>query len=137
MIRGLIGTGLAGLGLVGGAAAVHYNDSGGATVKVKDHGVTRTVKLGGGGGQAYSCPASATDKMRPIDIQSGRIKLTIKDVEGDMTQIEAQYPGGTAPGAVVRRYNALSRRDHELVAAFNQSIVQHNQIIQSDCTKAS
>jgi hypothetical protein len=137
VIRGLIGTGLAGLGLVGGAAAIHYSDNGSATVKVKDHGVTRTVKLGGGGGQSYSCPASAIDKMRPIDIQSGRIKLTIQDVEGEMKQIEAQYPGGTAPGAVVHRYNGLFRRDHELVAAFNDSIAQHNQIIQSDCTKES
>jgi hypothetical protein len=137
VIRGLIGTGLAGLGLVGGAAAVHYSDSGSATVKVKDHGVTRTVKLGGAGGQAYSCPASAFDKMRPIDIQSGRIKLTIQDVEGEMKQIEAQYPGGVAPGAIVRRYNDLGRRDDQLVAAFNNSVAQHNQIIQSDCTKES
>jgi len=91
MIRGLIGTGLAGLGIVGGAAAIHYSDNGSATVKVKDHGVTRTVKLGGAGGATYSCPASADRKLRPIDISSGRIKLTLHDVRSELRQLDA-YP---------------------------------------------
>jgi hypothetical protein len=137
VLRGLIGTGLASLGLVGGAAAIHYNDSGGATVKVKDHGVTRTVKLGGPGGQTYSCPNSAFEKMKPIDIQSGRIKLTVQDVEGEMKQIQAQNPGNVVPPGVVRRYNDLLRRDDQLITAFNNTVAQHNQILQSDCTKES
>jgi hypothetical protein len=136
MIRGVIGAGLASLGLVGGAAAIKYNDSGGATVKVKDHGVTRTVKLGGAGGQTYSCPAGTQSKLQPIDIQSGRIKLTLQDVEGELRQIQAQYPGGRAPGAVVGQYNDLVRRDRALTTAFNNTVAQHNQVIQSDCTKS-
>jgi hypothetical protein len=134
VIRGLIGTGLA---LVGGAAAIHYGHNGSATVKVNDHGVVRTVKLGGSGGQAYSCPTSAIDKMKPIDITSGRIKLTIQDVEGEARQIHAHYPGRFAPPAVARRYNDLLRRDQQLTTAFNNSVAQHNQIIQSGCTKSS
>lgn len=104
-------------------------------MKVTDHGVTRTVKLGGAGGQTYSCPAPTRDKLKPIDIQSGRIKLTIKDVEGELRQDQAQYPSGTAPAAVVARHNELVRRDRELVRAFNDSVAEHNRIIQSDCTK--
>ena len=128
MIRGLIGTGLA---LVGGAAAIHYGTNGSATVKVNDHGVVRTVKLGGSGGQTYSCPASASDKMKPIDITSGRIKLTIQDVEGELRQIHAKYPGRFAPPAMANHYNELLQRDHQLTRAFNNSIAQHNQILQS------
>lgn len=134
MIRGLIGTGLA---LVGGAAAIHYSDNGSATVKVNDDGVVRVVKLGRPGGQAYSCPASAFDKMKPIDITSARIKLTIQDVEGEVRQLHAEFPGRFAPPAIARRYNGLLRRDQQLTTAFNDSLTQHNQILESDCTKAS
>jgi hypothetical protein len=135
MLR-LVATGLAGLGLVGGAAAIHYNHSGGATVKVNDHGVTRTVRLGGAGGQSYSCPAGTKAKLSPIDITSGRIKLTLQDVDGQLHQIHAQYPGGTAPAPIARHFNSLLRRDHALVTAFNNSVAQHNQVINSDCTKS-
>jgi len=135
MIRGLIGTGLAGLGIVGGVAAIHYSDNGSATVTVKNHGVTRTVKLRGAGGPTYSCPVGTVSKLRPVDILSGRIKLTIHDVERKLKPLKARYPGGTAPGAVVRYYNGLVRRDRRLVRAFNDSVAQHNRIIRTDCTK--
>ena len=135
MVRGLIGSGLAALGIVGGAAAIHYSNNGSATVKVKDHGVTRTVKLGGAGGATYSCPAGTEDKLKPIDITSGRIKITLQDVRSQLRRLDAQYPNHVAPGPVVTRYNGLIRREHALVTAFNNSVAQHNQTIQSDCTK--
>jgi hypothetical protein len=133
MLRWVAG-GLASIAVVGGgAAAVHYGKNGSATVKVKDHGVTRTVKLGGPGGATFSCPAETNAKLTPVDIQGGRIKLTIQDVERELKQLETQYPGGAAPGSVVSHYNGLVRRDRQLVTAFNQTIARHNEIIRSDC----
>jgi hypothetical protein len=69
---------LAALGVIGaGTAHVIFNNNGSETVKVTSHGVTRTVRLGGSGGQSYSCPngSEVEKKLTPIDETSGRINL--------------------------------------------------------------
>jgi hypothetical protein len=178
-VRNLLVGGLAALGLVGGTAAVVYNDSGEATVKIKENGVTRTVKIGGAsGGPSYSCPEDVVEeKIDPSVKLAGRIKLTLHDVETQIDPLESQldplksqidslesqldtlnerYPGGTAPGPVVSRYNSLSSRYNSLSSrynslrprynslvdrgeglhsAYNQAIDKHNEIMAQECER--
>lgn len=67
---------LAGLGLIGGAGTVIYNNNGDATVKIKDDRTRKvqTVRLGGAGGKSFSCPSGTREKFEPYDIRLGRIK---------------------------------------------------------------
>jgi flagellar capping protein FliD len=144
---------------------VVYNDSGDATVKIKENGVTRTVKIGGASdGPGYSCPKDVVEeKIDPTVKLAGRIKLTLHDVETQIDPLEAQidpleaqldtlnerYPGGTAPGAVASRYNSLlarykslSSRYNSLVeraegleSAYNRTIDKHNAVMAQECER--
>jgi hypothetical protein len=130
--------GLAGLGLIGGAGTVIYNNSGDATVKIKDNatGKVQTVRIAGGNGRSFSCPDGERAKLEPYVIRLGRIKLTLRQVRREERKIEQQYPSDRAPHRVVVRYNALGRRDDRLVAAYNAEVDTHNAIIDRDCTPA-
>ena len=137
MIKELVATGLAGLGIVGGVAAVKYSDDGSAKVEISEDGQTRTVRLGADqSGPGYSCPAGIDSMLAPIDETSGRIKLTIQDVDAKIDQIDAEYPGQYAPGLVVKRYNALVEREHELTDEFNDSVDRRNAVLEAECDPA-
>ena len=136
MLREAVGAGLVGLGLIGGAAAVTYDDSGSATVEIEKGGVTRTTELGGQkGGPTYSCPADIDETLAPFDERSGRIKLTEEDVAAQLDQLDAQYPQQTVPPTIARQYNDLLDRDKQLVQAFNESVDKRNAILVRECTK--
>jgi|RhiMetdeSRZDD1v2_1073273.scaffolds.fasta_scaffold2734450_1 hypothetical protein len=130
-----IAAGVVGLGLIGGAGSVAYNDSGDATVKITnpESGVVQSVTLSGGGGN-YSCPDGTSEKVEPHDIRLGRIQLTMQQVRRQIRTIERRYPGNVAPPAVVHRYNALADRDDRLVDAYNAEVDARNAIIDRDCT---
>ena len=135
MIRKAVGA-LAGLGLIGGAGSVAYDQHGDATVKIKDTaGHVHTVQIAAASGKAFSCPAGTRDKLEPYDLRAGRIKLTLLQVRRTEAAIERRYPTHTAPNAVADRYNALLLRDHRLVVAFNAEVDAHNAIIDSSCTR--
>ena len=126
---------LTGLGLIGGAGSVVYNHNGDATVKIKDgSGHVRTVQITSAGGKTFSCPSGTHDKTAPIDLEAGRIKLTLQTVRSAERKIELRYPSHTAPAAVADRYNALLRRDNRLVDAFNAQVDAHNAIVDRLCT---
>ena len=126
--------GLAGLGLVGGTAAVKYDDSGSATVKVTDHGETRTVKLlVAPDGPRYSCPADIDDQRAPRDELSARIKLTLREVGAELDRLEVRYPGPVVEPVIARRYNRLARRERRLTRAFNRSVAKHNALLKEEC----
>lgn len=129
---------LAGLGLIGGAGTVIYNNSGDATVKITDDktGKVQTVQIRAAGGKSFSCPVGTNDKLEPYDIKLGRVKLTLQQVRRAERKIDQRYPSHRAPGAVVDRYNALVRRDRRLVAAFNALVDTRNAIVDRDCTAA-
>jgi hypothetical protein len=132
MVRRAV-AGLAGLGLVGGVGAVAYNDDGSATVTIKDkQGNEQTVKIGGDGGKTFSCPDGTEAKLEPIDIRAGRVKITLREVRKDLKTLEKRYPDG-APAKVVKRYNALAKRDDKLVDAYNTAIDDHNAVLDADC----
>jgi hypothetical protein len=125
--------GLAGLGLIGGVGSVAYKH-GDAMVKIKDaSGQVHTVVIGGDGGRQYSCPSATDNRLEPIDIRAGRIKLTLQAVRRSEQAIERRYPGHIAPHAVVVRFNALARRDDRLVTAYNAQIDEHNAVLDRDC----
>lgn len=133
MIRRAVGAGLAGLGLIGGAGAVAYNDDGSATVTIKDKsGGEQTVQLRGGG-KTFSCPDGTEEKVSPYDIRAGRFDLTIRQVRRRERKLEAQYPSHNARTPVARRYNALLRRDKRLVSAYNSTVDTRNEVIDADC----
>jgi hypothetical protein len=93
-----VAAGLAGLGLVGGVGAVTYNDDGTAKVTISDkQGRTEPVKIEGDRGQNFSCPDGTEAKLEPIDIQAGRIKITLRRVHKSISAIEKRYPGREAP----------------------------------------
>jgi hypothetical protein len=129
-----IAAGLTGLGLVGGAGAVTYNDDGTAKVTITDgQGHKQSVQIGGGNGQSYKCPDGTEAKLESVDIRAGRIKITLQRVEKSLDAIEARYPGRKAPDAVVTRHNRLVKRDKALIHAYNASIDEHNMILETDC----
>lgn len=150
-MRNLVVGGLAALGLVGGTAAVVYNDSGDATVKIKENGVTRSVEIkGSSGGPKYSCPEVVVDeKVTPTVELAGRIKLTLHDVETQLGPLESQldaiqqrYRGGEAPGPVadhynelLSQYNGLVDRAEGLQSAYNDAVDKHNAVMAQECER--
>jgi hypothetical protein len=135
MLRQVVGTGLVGLGLVGGTAAVKHNDDGSTSVKITDNGVTKTVKLGSGNGPQYSCPPGIDKTLDPMVKTTARIKLTLQEERAQYNQLDAQYPQRTVPGPILQQFNDLDRRDKELVDALNASTVQYNAALDEKCTK--
>jgi hypothetical protein len=135
---GKAAAGLAGLGLIGGTGTVIYNNSGDATVKIKDDrtGRVETVHLTGSNGRTFSCPLGTGDKLEPHDIRAGRIKLTMLRVRRELHGLERRYPSHRGPHNVVVRYNALVDRHNRLVTAFNGEVDTHNAILLRDCTPA-
>lgn len=134
MIRKAAGI-LAGLGLIGGAGSVVYDHHGNATVKITNKsGQVQTVHIGGAGGRMYSCSARTNNELSRYDIALGRIKLTLKPVRRSERQIGLRYPGHQAPDSVVRRFNALVRRDRQLVRAYNKEVAARNAILVRDCS---
>jgi hypothetical protein len=127
------GAGLAGLGLIGGAGAVAYNEDGSATVTIKGKsGGEQTVRLEAGG-KSFSCPDGTEEKLSPYDIELGRIHLTIRQVRRQERKLETRYPDHNAPAPVADRDNALLRRDKRLVSAYNSTVDRRNAIIDADC----
>ncbi len=114
-----VAAGLAGLGLIGGAGGAVIHDSSGALRSV----------------QTFSCPAGINDKVKPYDVALGRIDLTLRPVRRAERAIERQYPSHHAPLAVLHRYEALQRRDDQLVSAYNREVDRRNALIHRDCTQ--
>jgi hypothetical protein len=139
MVRGIIATGVVGLGLVGGAGAVTYNDDGTATVKIDEHNTPKdesddarvTFKTGG---RTYSCPPGTDEQLASGDIKAGRIKITMKRNRKQLRAIEKAHPNG-APPDVHAEYQRRAKRDAALVAAYNDQVDLHNAIIKEDCAK--
>lgn len=137
LVRGTVAAGLAGLGLVGGAAAVSYKDDGTAEVTVTNkQGQVESVTIAGGNGKTYSCPAGTDSKLEPVDVRAGRIKITMRQLRRQIKALDARYPDHRAPAEVADRYNRMVKRDHRLVDAFNEAIDEHNAILEADCTRS-
>src|SRR5262245_47151591 len=140
--------GLAGLGLIGGAAhVVHSNNgiatvtnakTGDSTVAIKNDktGKSQTVTLPDDGGGRATCRWDTLDELDAYAITLDRIKLKVQQVRGQMRQMELKYPSDTAPDAVVERYKALWRLEQRLVDAFNSQNDDRNAVIDRDCTPA-
>lgn len=140
MIKGLIATGVVGLGLVGGAGAVTYSDDGTATVRIDEHNTPKdssddartTFKTGG---KTYSCPTRLGDRLESGDIKAGRIEITMKRNRKRLDAIDKANPDRVLPPAVYDEYQRRSKRDKALVAAFNDQVDLHNAILEVNCTK--
>lgn len=131
---GKLAAGVAGLGLIGGAGTVVYNNHGDATVKIKNEKTGRVQRVRiKAGGKSFLCPVGIDDKLKPYDLVAGRIRLTLRQVRREEHVLLAQYPGG-APASVVTHFNTLHRRDDRLVAAYNREIRGHNAVLRHDCT---
>jgi hypothetical protein len=125
---------LVGLGLIGGAGKVAYNHNGDATVKITGkNGRVQTVQIQSDHGTSYSCPAGTHDQVEPLDVELGRIELTLRSVRRSEKAIDRRYPGRVAPHAVVVRFNSLVRREHRLVTVYNTVVDRHNAIIDRAC----
>jgi hypothetical protein len=134
MVRRVM-AGLAGLGLIGGVGAVTHNDDGSTTVSITDkNGKVHTVNIAGDGGKTFSCPDGTEAKLDPVDIRAGRIKLTLRRVDKSMSSLEKRYPRGKGPPTpAAHRYNGLLKREKQLIKAYNETVDQHNAVIDSDC----
>jgi hypothetical protein len=95
---GKLAAGVAGLGLIGGAGTVVYNNHGDATVKIKNEktGRVQSVRIEAGG-KSFLCPLGMDDKLKPCDLAAGRIKLTLRQVRGEEHAILRQYPSHRGP----------------------------------------
>jgi hypothetical protein len=149
MIKGAV-AGVLGLGLIGGTGAVVYDDGGSANVTItSESGREQSVRLftDDRTGKSYSCPPGTHDKLSPIDIRAGRIKLTIRQVRRqrrsvrrEIRELDARYPDNVASGSVVDRYNGLvdrynglGTRGKRLTSAFNRSVDAHNDVLKTEC----
>jgi hypothetical protein len=132
-----VAAGLVGLGLISGAGKVAYDKSGGATVKITDSsGHVQTVHIAAAGGKGFSCPSGTRDKLEPLDVELGRIELTLQRVRRQEHAIERRYPKFVAPHSVAVRFNALQAREGRLVAAYNSDVDAHNAVIRRACKAA-
>jgi hypothetical protein len=135
MVRQVV-AGVVGLGLVGGVGAVAYDDSGSAKVTITDKaGHKETVTIAGGG-KSFSCPKGTDAKLQPIDIEAGRVKMTLRHVRQSVGTLDKRYPDHHAPNSVVKRYNRLVSREGKLVDAYNTAIDKHNAVLHADCDPA-
>jgi hypothetical protein len=104
------------------------------TITDKTTGKTESVTIEGDKGRTFACPDGTEAKLEPIDVQAGRIKITLRRVERRIVAIEKRYPNGGAPPAVVKSHDRLVRQDDRLVDAYNAQIDRHNAVINADCT---
>jgi hypothetical protein len=132
--------GIAGLGLVAGAGSVAYNHHG-ATVRIRgSNGQVQNVHINFSG-RKMSCPSGEHNKLNPLVIQIGRIKLTLKGVEAKLRGIVAKYPTrkqfAHAPLPVLERFKADIKQGKRLESAFNSSVHRYNSVLDADCSPAS
>lgn len=138
MTRGIAAT-VVGLGLIGGVGAVTYDD-GTATVSIDEHNTPDNkeddarVTLTTAAGDEYSCPADIHEKLKASNLESGRIKLTLKRVRKRVDAIEKANPDNTLPSKVYDEYRRLQKRDDALVDRFNVRVDRHNAILKANCT---
>ena len=136
MIGKAVAAGLAGLGLIGGAGTVIYNNSGDATVKVRDSATGKPLSVHlRSGGHSFNCPDGERAKVEPNIVELGRIELTIRRLRREERKVERRYPSGLAPHPVVVRYKSMFRRDRRLVAAFNVDVDRYNATLNADCKR--
>jgi hypothetical protein len=137
MVRGIV-AGVVGLGLIGGAGSVAYNDDGTATIRIDERNTPNdasddarvTFKANG---KTYSCPPGVEAQLEPGDIKAGRIKITLKRNRQQLRVIEKAHPDSVLPPAVYDEYQRLTKRDDTLVAAFNDEVSRHNAILKKNC----
>ena len=128
--------GLVGLGLAAGAGSVVYHNHG-ATVKIKgSNGQVQNVHIAFKG-QQMSCPSGEGDKVNPLVIELGRIKLTLKGVETDLRRFAAKYPSrkrlAHAPRQAVVRFKDELTRGKRLESAYNAITHRYNATLDADC----
>ena len=132
-----VAAGVVGLGLIGGIGSVTYNDDGSTNVTITgEDGKKQSVQLEGDG-PAFTCPDGVTARIEEVDVESGRIKLTLQKVEDELDAIQRKYPKSKRPPArVIKRYDRLVKQDKKLIKAFNASVDEHNKIIDEECEPA-
>jgi hypothetical protein len=134
--------GIAGLGLVAGAGSVAYNHNNkSATVHIRGaNGQVQSVHIGFTGRQ-FSCPSGEHNKLNPLVIKAGRIKLSLKGVEADLRSVDEKYPSrkllAHAPRGVIERFSAELERGKRLESAFNANADRYDAMIKADCTASS
>lgn len=108
-----------------------------------------TVRVEGGDGKSYSCPRFISSELDPKDdeiksrqVVLGNLKRKTKPVKKRLGELKAQYPSGTAPGAVADEFNALVadynraiRRGKQLTVRHNALVREYNGILEAECTE--
>jgi hypothetical protein len=115
--------------------AVQERDSSGddtVTQPVRDNEPTVTAK--GSDGKTYLCPADALDRIDAANDKVTRRKKVLKARRAAVRKLEKQYPSGTAPSAVVDRYDRLVARENAQVTWVNKAVREYNGLLRSECT---
>jgi hypothetical protein len=93
----------------------------------------QVVSTKGADGKSYSCPLTAMASINSARDQVTRREKVLKARKAAVRKIEKKYPGGTAPAAVVDRYNRLFARANAQVKHTNRAIRQYNSLLRSEC----
>ena len=62
-----------------------------------------------------------------------RRRRTLRAQEAELTKLEEQYPGRTAPAAVADHYNTLAAQARAQVKSTNNAIHAYNQLLINLC----
>jgi hypothetical protein len=97
------------------------------------HPKRTTVTAPGPGGRSYRCPLSIAARIDAADAKVKRRKSVLKGRRAALRKIQRRYPGGTAPSAVVDRYEFLRARYNAQVRLVNKAVRAHNRLLRQVC----
>jgi hypothetical protein len=100
------------------------------SAKSKPHA---SVTAKGANGRTYRCPFSAATRLDAADAKVKRRTNVLRGRRVALRKLQRRYPGGTAPSAVVDRYEFLRARYNAQVRLTNRAIRAYNRLLRQVC----
>ena len=97
----------------------------------------RTVLATSANGKTYSCPFTALGELTTAEERAKVAKRRVGAVERPLKKLDRRYPGGTAPAAVVDRYNGLLAEYKARIRTANRAVEAYNSLLRSKCAEKS
>lgn len=94
---------------------------------------SRGVRAQNSDGKTYWCRPGALGEVDAANDRAVRREKVLKERRAAVRALEKQYPDGTAPGAVVDRYDRLVAEVNAQVKYTNRAIEHYNDLLRQNC----
>jgi hypothetical protein len=91
------------------------------------------VTAQGADGRSYRCPFGTAARIDAADAKVKRRTSVLKGRRAALRKLQRRYPDGTAPSAVVDRYEFLRARYNAQVRLVNKAVRAHNRLLRQVC----